>query len=192
MVYPSQNLLASSVRKHLLTYLSSHLIPQEIKADFGSEFQQQLDTFLATYGIQLSSSKPYSKGSTAQAESVIRLIIDALRQLCLSHTSNWPQLVPILIQGLNTQSVYGTGTSRSQLYFSPYSYPNSLKLNSLLFPEAIFNENFEKLNCIIKRRKSRLTKKQILDKTKYQEGNIILATNVPSSKSNDSSRSLLC
>ena len=149
-----------------------------------------MDSFLATYGIQLTSSKPYSKGSTAQAESVIYLVKDALHQLCLSHTSNWPQLVPILTQGLNTQSVYGTGTSRSQLYFSPYSYPNSLKLNSLLFPEAIFNDNFEKLNCIIKRRQSRLTKKQILDKTKYQEGNIILATNVPSSKSTGTSQEL--
>ena len=146
MVYPSRNLSASSVRQHLLTHLSSHLTPQQIKSDFSPEFQQQLDSFLATYGIQLTSSKPYSKGSTAQAESVIRLVKDALRQLCLTHTANWPQLVPILIQGLNTQSVYGTGTSRSQLYFSPYSYPNSLKLNSLLFPEQIFNENFEKLN----------------------------------------------
>ena len=62
MVYPSRNLLASSVRQHLLTYLSSHLTPQEIKSDFGPEFQQQLDDFLATYGIQLTSSKPYSKG----------------------------------------------------------------------------------------------------------------------------------
>ena len=146
MVYPSQNLLASSVRKHLLTYLSSHLIPQEIKSDFGSEFQQELDVFLSGYNIELTSSKPYSKGSTAQAESVIRLVKYALRQLCLSHTSNWPQLVLILVQGLNSQSLYGTSTSRSQLYFSPYSYPNSLKLNSLLFPKALFNGNYENLD----------------------------------------------
>ena len=78
IVYPSQNLLAVTVRKHLLTYLSSHLILQKIKADFGSEFQQELDVFLARYNIQLTSSKPYSKGSTVQAESVIRLVKDAL------------------------------------------------------------------------------------------------------------------
>ena len=114
IVYPSQNLLAATVRRHLLTYLSSHLIPSEIKADFGLEFQQELDVFLARYNIELSSSKPYSKGSTSQAESVIHLVKDALRQLCLSHTSNWPQLVSILVQGLNTQSLYGTGKSRSQ------------------------------------------------------------------------------
>ena len=50
--------------------------------------------------------------------------------------------------------------------------------------------NFEKLNMIIKRRKSKLTKKQILDKTEYQEGNIILATNVPTAKSNGNSQEL--
>ena len=51
IVYPSMNLLASTVRKHLLTYLSSHLLPEEIKADFGSEFKKELDKFLAKYGI---------------------------------------------------------------------------------------------------------------------------------------------
>ena len=111
-------------------------------------------------------------------------------KLCLSHTSNRPQLVSILVQGLNTQSLYGTGTSRSQLYFSPYSRQDSLKLNNLLFPEAICNENFEKLDYIIKRRKSRLDKKQILDRTKYQKGNIVLATNVLSSKSTGISQEL--
>ena len=30
IVYPSTNLLATTVRKHLLTYLSSHLLPEEI------------------------------------------------------------------------------------------------------------------------------------------------------------------
>ena len=178
------NLLASTVRKHLLCYLSSHLLPEEIKADFGGEFQKELDKYLGKYAIQLSASKPLSKGSTAQAESVIRLVKGALRQLCLSHTSNWPELVPILIQGLNQQSLYGTGTSRSQLYFSPFSFPNNLKLNSLLFPESIFNQHFERLNTIIKRRRKNLTTKQILDKVNYQKGNIILATNIPT-KSTD-------
>ena len=86
IVYPSTNLLAATVRKHLLTYLSLHLLPEEIKSDFGSEFQEELDKFLAKYGIQLSASKPLSKGSKAQAESVIRLVKGALRHLCLSHT----------------------------------------------------------------------------------------------------------
>ena len=115
IVYPSQNLLVATVKKHLLSYLSSHLLPEEIKADFGSEFKKDLDKFLAKYGIHLSSTKPYNKGSTAQAESVIRLVKQSLRQLCFTHTSNWQELVPILIQGLNQQSLYKTGTSRSQL-----------------------------------------------------------------------------
>ena len=65
IIYPSLNLHASTVRKHLLCYLSSHLLPEEIKSDFGGEFEKELDKFLAKYGIQLSASKPLSKGSTA-------------------------------------------------------------------------------------------------------------------------------
>ena len=37
IVYPSQNLLAAIVNKHLLTYLSSHLLQEEITADFDTE-----------------------------------------------------------------------------------------------------------------------------------------------------------
>ena len=54
----------------------------------------------------------------------------------------------------------------------------------------IFNENYEKLDFIIKRRKSRLTKKQVLHKTKYQIGNIVLTTNLPSTKSTGTSQEL--
>ena len=85
------------------------------------------------------------------------------------HPLEWPQL---------TRPV-GTTTSRSQLYLSPFSYVNALRLDNLLFPEQWFNETYDKLDQIIKRRQQRLTKKQILDKTQYQEGNIILAVNHP-------------
>ena len=67
MVYPSPNLQADTVMKHNLTYLSYHLLPSMIKADFGSEFKKQFDKFLASYGIELSSCKPLSKGATSQA-----------------------------------------------------------------------------------------------------------------------------
>jgi hypothetical protein len=56
IVYQSLNLLAATVRKHLLTYLSSHPIPSEVKADFGSEFKDDLDEFLGQYNIELSIS----------------------------------------------------------------------------------------------------------------------------------------
>jgi hypothetical protein len=179
IVYPSTNLQAVTVRKHLLTYISSHPIPAEIKCDFGSEFREDLDKFLAKYNIDLNSIKPYAKGSSSNAESAIKLVKGALRQLCLTHMHNWPELVPILIQGINSQGLYGTSTSRAQLYFSPYSYTNSLNLDGLLFPEAMFNENFDRLNFIVKRRQARLTKNQILDKTRYQQGNLVFAVNHP-------------
>ena len=185
IAYPSTNLKASSVRKHLLTYLSSHPIPSEIKADFGSEFKRDLDSFLSRYNIQLNSSKPFSKGSTGSAEAAIRLLKGGLRQLCLANTSNWPELIPLLIQGLNSTGLYGTATTRQQLYFSPYSFANNLHLDGLLWPEIIFNENYERLQFIINKRKKNLKTRQNMDKISYQEGNLVLAINHPVSQSND-------
>ena len=60
IIYPSQNLLAATIKKH---------------------FKKDLDKFLAKYGIHLSSTKPYNKGSTAQAESVIRLVKQSLKHV---------------------------------------------------------------------------------------------------------------
>ena len=78
-VYPSKDLMAETAKANITHYLNTHPIPQEIKSDFGSEFQKDLDIFLAQYNINLAASKPYSKGSTSQAESAIRLVKEALR-----------------------------------------------------------------------------------------------------------------
>ena len=165
-------------------YICSHPIPSEIKVDLGSEFRQGLDSFLAKYSISLSASKAYSKGSSSNAESAIRLVKSALRQLCLTHTANWPELLPLLVQGINATGLYGTTTSRSNLYFSPFSYANHLQLNGLLVPEAIFNQHYDQMKHIVKRRQNRLSQRQVLDKTKYQPGNLVLAVNHPV-KNND-------
>ena len=179
IVYPSTSLQATAVKKHLQMYICSHPIPAEIKCDMGSEFRKGLDTFLAKYSITLSASKAYSKGSSSNAESAIRLVKSALRQLCLTHTSSWPEMLPLLVQGINASGLYGTSTSRSNLYFSPYSYSNHLQLDGILVPEAIFNQHFEQMKFIVKRRQSKLFKAQVLDKTKYQKGNLVLAVNHP-------------
>ena len=87
IVYPSTSLQANTVRNHLHMYLCSHPIPSEINSDLGSEFRKGLDVFLAKYNISLSASKPYSKGSSSNAESAIRLVKSALRQLCMTLTA---------------------------------------------------------------------------------------------------------
>ena len=182
--YPCQNLLATTIRRNILWYLCSHPPPEIIKADFGKEFQKDLEGFLSRYGIELHSSMPYAKGSTSAAESAIALTKNALRQLCLSNPTNWPELLPTLLQALNSTQIQGTSASRAQLYFSPYSWQNSLKLSGLLFPERLFLETYDKLNHLIDRRKKNLVKKHILDKTDYYEGNLVFSTNVPTSKTN--------
>jgi hypothetical protein len=171
-------------------YLRSHPPPQTVKIDFGGEFQKDLEGLFANYGIQLDASMPYQKGSTSAAESAINVDRGALRQLCLAHTAMWPQLLPTLQQAINLQGLYGSATSRAQLYFSPYSWQNSIKLNKLLFPEALFSENYDKLQFIIKRRQQNLTRRHIKDSTEYQPGNLVFAINVPKSKTEDGSSEL--
>ena len=181
-VYPCQNLLAATIRRNILWYLCSHLPPETIKADFGREFLQDLEKFLARYGIELHSSMPYSKGSTSAAESAINMTKNALRQLCLSNPNDWPELLPTLLQALNSTNIQGTSASRAQLYLSPYSWQNSLKLSGLLFPEKLFLETYDKLNRLIDKRKKSLVNRHILDKTDYFVGNLVFSTNIPSSK----------
>ena len=74
--------------------------------------KQGLDEFLAGYNVTLLGTKPYSKGSTSQAESTIRLVKQALCQLCLSNTHRWPELLPLMLAGLNSQPLQNTGVSK--------------------------------------------------------------------------------
>ena len=129
---------------------------------------------------------PYKKGSTSAAESAIALTKGALRQLCLSNPVDWPELLPTLLQAINSTEICGTKTSRAQLYFNPYSWQNSLKLNGLLFPEKLFLKTHEKLNHLLDRRKKNLRKRHISDNTEYFKGNLVFSTNIPSTSKNDS------
>ena len=72
--YPAYDLRASTVQKNLLYYLASHVIPKNVICELGSEMRGNLDQFLAQYGINLLSTKPYDKGSSSQAETSIRLL----------------------------------------------------------------------------------------------------------------------
>ena len=132
----------------------------------------------------------YAKGSTSSAKSAIAVCKGALRQLCLAHTATWPELLPTLLQAINSQGLYGTTTSRAQLYFSPYSWQNSVKLNKMLFPEQLFSENHDKMKFIVNKRQENLKKRQIPDSTSYQVGNLVFGINVPSSKTKDGSNEL--
>ena len=72
-IFPGRDLTAATVRKHLLSYLYCHAPPKYIISDRGSEFSENLDTFLAEYDIQLLSPAAHQKGSSALAELSIRL-----------------------------------------------------------------------------------------------------------------------
>ena len=81
-LFESKDLKASSVRRHIKTYFQCQPLSQYITCNLGTEFRQELDVYLAGLGIQLLSTKPFNKGSTAVAESSIRLVKAALRKYC--------------------------------------------------------------------------------------------------------------
>ena len=178
-IFPSQNLKASNVRKHIYNYLNCHIAPTEIRTDMGTEFAQNLENFLSQYNIVHTSVKPFHKGGTSIAEVCIRLAKQGLRQLCLANQRIWPELLPNLVQGLNTAPLSGTEVSRNQLFYSPFSHQNPLRLGKLAWPEQLFDMHYSNLKYIIDRRKKNLKKKAILDKVRYQPGNIVLSVNHP-------------
>merc|ERR1712074_491468 len=137
-------------------------------------------------GIALHSTRLYKKGSISAAESAIAITKNALRQLCLSNPIDWPEVLPTLLQAINSTDIDGIKAIRTQLYFSPYSWQHSLKLNGLLFPEKLFLETHEQLNHLLDKRKKILKKRHISDNTNYFKGNLVFATNLPSTSKNNS------
>ena len=82
--YPSKNLLATTVQKHLYTYMITVGVPRVVCTDLGTEFKKGLDEQLAEIGSSLESVSPTIKGTTSQAECSIRLLKRALVNLCLN------------------------------------------------------------------------------------------------------------
>ena len=181
-IFPSPNLKAVNVKKHIFNYISCHVTPDEIRTDMGTEFCQDLQNFLSKYNILHTAVKPFKKGSTSQAEVCIKLAKQGLRQLCLANQKTWPELIPNLVQGLNAAPLSGTKVSRNQLFYSPFSHQNPLKLGKLAWPEQLFDMHYSNLKYIIDRRKSNLKKRAVMDRVQYQPGNIVLGVNYPVTK----------
>ena len=116
------------------------------------------------------------------AEVCIKLAKQGLRQLCLANQRTWPELLPNLVQGLNTAPLSGTEVSRNQLFYSPFSHQNPLKLGKLAWPEQLFDMHYSNLKYIIDRRKRNLKKKAVMDRVQFQPGNIVLSVNHPVTK----------
>ena len=122
--------------------------------------QGSLDEFLAQYGINLLSTKPYDKGSSSLAETSIQLLKEGLRQVCLADTKQWPQALPSVLSGLNAAPLHNTAVTREQLFFSPLSHVNSFNTAQSHIPELIFNTQFLRLRALKeKRNKSPKTNK---------------------------------
>ena len=178
-LYPSCNLKASTVKRHLLHHLSSHKLPSVICCDHGSEFLENLDQFLASYNIELKMGKPYMKGSTSAVESHIRLVKSSLRQFCMADPKNWPSFLPLISSGINGLGLYNSRVTREMLYFSPFANHDNVNLLAFQLPEMIFNQQYSMLKHLANKRKRRLLNSSKIDPTKFHKNSLVLAVNHP-------------
>ena len=179
VVYPSVNLKAATVKRHLRTLFSTRRPPCYLIADYGPEMFADLDGFLAEFNVTMLGTKPYSKGSTAQAEITIRFVKQALRQLVVSHVKTWPEVLPHMLAGLNSAPLAHTTISRDGLFYSPLSVHNLAPLSGFFTPDALFDDHAAQHAKIVLNRQNALKGQTKKDNVEYRVGNIISAENVP-------------
>ena len=95
-IYPEKDLKAATARESILNDLYTTPAPEFLITDKGSEFEKNLDLFLAHYNITLLSISSHQKGSTGIAESNIRLSKAALRRVQIIDPSNWSFSIPLI------------------------------------------------------------------------------------------------
>ena len=147
-LFESKDLKASSVRRHLKTYFQCQPLSEFLTCNLGTEFRQDLAAYLAGLGIQLHSMKPYNKGSTAVAESSIRLVKAALRKYCLTSVQDWDNWLPLVCHAINGHLLYNT-VSRDCLHYAPYHFRSCLRLYNLEFPELLLMNSLTKSNTLL-------------------------------------------
>ena len=104
--YLSKDFKAQTAKKHLIAHMCSHPPPQIIITDFGSEFRDGLQDYLATHHISLQVTTPYEKGSSSTSENAIRLVKRALTKMCLFEPKNWACYLPMIVNGINSLISY--------------------------------------------------------------------------------------
>ena len=125
--YPSKDLKSFTVQKHLNSYMLSCGIPRIVYTDIGTEFKKGLDEALAGLTSRLESTRTYVKGTTSQAENLLRLLKRAMTKLCLYKPEDWSSNLVLAVDSLNNSILYKK-TTRNQLFFSPLYSSRRLNL----------------------------------------------------------------
>ena len=144
--------------------------------------------FLAQYNITLLSISA-QKSITGMADQNICLAKAALRRTQLIDPSNWIVNVPLIVQGLNEQLLYGK-VSRNVMYFNPSYYRTTLNLLSLdNHPSSLFEEQIKSVEWICEKRKARLKRAATRCKEVFHVRNLCTDYGLVSS-SNESSQEI--
>ena len=81
--FASKDLTSKSAKQHICNYILANSIPRIVTIDHGQEFKKGLDTELASLNVSLEATTPYVKGTTAVAETSLRLRKTAMKKACL-------------------------------------------------------------------------------------------------------------
>jgi hypothetical protein len=150
-----------------------------VAIDHGQEFKKGLDTELASLNVPLEATEPYVKGTTAVAETSVRLLKRAMKKACLYNPSSWSDNLPLIVNSLYNSLLYNK-TTRNQIYYSPIHYSN--RLNAMGFqdmPELMFDEQWNSLQQIMTTRKQQLQLSSTRNITTFKPNQLVTDHQVP-------------
>ena len=120
----------------------------KIQTDFDAEYRQIWTAVCAKYGVSHINEIPKRSQSQGGSEISIELLKQGLARICASQEKgrqNWPDMLPKLIQTLNSYFPYKRKLSRAQLPFSPF-YNASSRLD-VKKPLRLQKSQFQELNA---------------------------------------------
>ena len=124
------SITAKNTAKALLRYFAVTGLPRHVKVDMGPEWGYHFQHTLAKLGVNVVTTIPRRSNSIAGAEKAIDLLKRALNravnQYIPSMRCQWEEILPRVINSINTSTLRQTTLSRRQLYHSPLIYQNNL------------------------------------------------------------------
>ena len=171
--YPSRDLTAKSAKNHIYNHILATSIPRVVSIDHGQEFQKGLGAELASLNVSLEATTPYVKGTTAIAETSVRLLKRALKKACLYNPSSWSDNLPLIVNALNNSLLYNR-TTRNQIYYSPIHYANRLNIMGFQdMPELMVDEQWNSLHQTMKTRKQKLQLSSTRNIQTYRQNQLV-------------------
>ena len=127
---PLKSLTTAASTKAILTYFSIMPTALYLVSDQGPEYGYEFTKALASLNICHRQTKPARSTARSNVERGIRMAKTVILRMCSNKlsTNNWPSLLPLALNALNSTPPYGGKLSRDQLYFNQDIFTQNLCL----------------------------------------------------------------